>query len=654
MTIEARRVHRGVSGALLALALVLLAAVPVAQADTIYPDNKLTGTSFDLGLDGWIEHGNQCFLADLAGEPLLDLAAPQPLCSPHTGHSAGEGTPAGSLEQFSEQTASAAVGSLLGIIRGQATALSPAFTVPVSGAATFTVDRRFTLEALLPLGLITEVPARFNYNFWLVDEASPGTPFILDGDTIDVDRNQDPPFSGHGPITLPATAVEAGHTYRIQVTTTFRANPVLLSAVAALYTARAQYDNVRLRVADGTPRFGPPTVRTLPATDITGTGPASHQATLNGEVNAQGLPTTFIYRYSEDPTFATSTVLAANPAGDGFNGGQLTEFVSRPRTTPATLKACTTYHFRIEATNTASTTATLGNTESFSTDCAPLAVTGDAAASSTTALLNSSITPRGAETTYYYEIGPEGSFTARIPAAPDVLGPIGDGHVAIAPNTVTRTDLTPESNYQYEVVAVNAIGTTRGGVRTFRTTGLGLQGVAGPKGDPGATGATGATGAPGPAGVPGARGPAGAQGTAGSSLPDADSSSRLAMIRIDAQTITVPMKGRNIGRVRVRIYCRTIAVRTCSGNLKVRSLNPIFPHGFGLPARPKRRVTFATDAVQLDVRKVGFAILDFNAQRRSVLRREGRVRSTVIITVIDADNNRQNVRKVVTVVRGRI
>ena len=82
------------------------------------------------------------------------------------------------------------------------------------------------------------------------------------------------------------------------------------------------------------------------------------------------------------------------------------------------------------------------------------------------------------------------------------------------------------------------------------------------------------------------------------------------MIRIDATTISVPMRGRNVGRVRVRIFCRTIAVRTCSGNLKVRSLNPILPHSFGLPAKPKRRVTFATDAVQLDVAKVGFAILE--------------------------------------------
>ena len=47
MTTEARRVHRGVSAALLALALVLLATAPVAQADTIYPDNEITGSSFD-------------------------------------------------------------------------------------------------------------------------------------------------------------------------------------------------------------------------------------------------------------------------------------------------------------------------------------------------------------------------------------------------------------------------------------------------------------------------------------------------------------------------------------------------------------------------------------------------------------------------------
>ena len=110
-------------------------------------------------------------------------------------------------------------------------------------------------------------------------------------------------------------------------------------------------------------------------------------------------------------------------------------------------------------------------------------------------------------------------------------------------------------------------------------------------------------------------------------------------------------KGRNKGVVRVRIFCRRIAVRTCSGTLKVRTVQKINPAGFGFPARPVRRVTFATAPVQLDIGKIGFAILTFNEQRRSLLQRISRARSQVIVSVIDADNNRQNVRKDVTVTK---
>ncbi len=63
MTIEARRIPRGVGAILLALALIFIAAVPTAMADTIYPDNKITGASFDAGLDGWTEFTNECAAA---------------------------------------------------------------------------------------------------------------------------------------------------------------------------------------------------------------------------------------------------------------------------------------------------------------------------------------------------------------------------------------------------------------------------------------------------------------------------------------------------------------------------------------------------------------------------------------------------------------
>ena len=125
------------------------------------------------------------------------------------------------------------------------------------------------------------------------------------------------------------------------------------------------------------------------------------------------------------------------------------------------------------------------------------------------------------------------------------------------------------------------------------------------------------------------------------------------MIRIDAQRIVVPLSGRDKARVRVRIYCRSIAVRTCSGTMKLRTIDKINPQGFGFPVRPERRVTWQTAPVQLDVREIGFAILTFPTQRLSLLRRIGRARSESIVSVIDAENNRQNVRKAVTVVRGR-
>ncbi len=670
MTIEARRLSRGVGASLLTLALFLIAAVPIASADTIYPDNKITGTSFDSGLDGWTEFTNDCILIDLLG---LELGVPvnPTVCSPHTGHSAGHGTPPGSLEQSSEQAVSAQVlGEAVGLVRGTATALSPVFTVPTGGPATFTVDRRFSVEAVLPLGL-TDAPVQFNYNFFLIDQASPGTPYTLDGDTVLRNRgNQSPAFTGHGPIPIPAGVVQSGHSYRIAVTTTFRATPQLLSLIAAIYTARAQYDNVRLRVQDGTPTFGPATAITDPATEITAT-----TATLNGRTNAQGLDSTYRFRYDDDADFAND---ATDPTDDiqtaAFNAGNRTDQQPRSRDI-AGLTACTNYFFRIEATTDGEdgpAPGGIGATLSFRTDCAPsvttLPVNG---IGTTTAQFNSAINPEvfreeGPLTTYVYEYRVNGSAAAfsTSPAG----APISGGRRVVSPNGVPITGLAADTTYEVRVVATNYVGTTTGNLVLFTTAHVAVDGEDGEDGEDGADGAPGATGPQGPAGGTGPQGPAGNTGATGpvgprgpqgtqpsisSEILNLVSGDPRALIRIDATRLSVPRRGRNIGRVRVKIFCRGIAVQTCSGQVKVRSLNPINPASFGFPSKPARRVTFATAPLQLDKTKVGFAILDFNAQRRSVLRRHRSVRSTVIVSVIDANNNRQNVRKTVTVVLGR-
>jgi hypothetical protein len=651
MTIDAR-VRRGVGVALLTLALILLAAVSVAQADTIYPDNKITGTSFDNGsADGFASAGTSCTL--LAN--LLPIVVPDVLCSVRQDPAAteGAGSPPGSMEvKFDSVVNGLAFIPPLALFTGRGTLRSPSFTVSDSGPATLLFDRRAILDAIIAIG------GEGSYTFVLVDEGTgTETPVVYEKLVRStLIRRVD---TGWQTLSGPAVGVTGGHRYRLEVRSLFQ-DQVLTGALTSSF--RFLFDNIRLRVADGTPTFSaPPTVFTDDATDISTT-----DATLNGRVRANGLPSTFRYVYG---TSATS-LNQATPVGDAGSG---TAFIQRPRTITG-LSACNTYYFRIEATNSIGTSQ--GVVKSFSTACKPTALTLPVTGiSPTAATFNARINPQGLATTYLYEYRVKGT----VPWTMSPAGAsIGEGiHGDVQPNSVPIDGLTKVTTYEVRVVAANALGTTTANVVEFTTPNDGPpgpqgpggpagpqgpagpagpggpQGPAGPAGPQGNPGANGPPGPQGPAGTPGARGPAGAPGTAGSSTVDLESSNRLAMIRIDATRIVVPMRGRNVGRVRVRIYCRPVAVRTCSGNMKVRSINKILPNSIGLPNRPKRRVTFSTDAVQLDVRKIGFAILNFNAQRRSLLRREKNVRATVIVTVIDANNNRQNVRRTVTVVPGK-
>ena len=659
MTIQARRLSRGVGASLLALALILIAAVPIASADTIYPDNKITGTSFDLGLDGWSEFSNSCILVDVLGLE-LGIPANPTVCSPHTDHSAGHGTPPGSLEQSSEQVVSAQV-------LGEAHRSRPGDGHSAVSGVHRAHGRGRDLYGRSALHRRSGAPAGHRHRgtgsvqLQLLPHRPgvAGTPLILDGDTVDVTRNEDPAFTGHGPIVLPPGSVVSGHSYRIAVTTTFRAAPTLLTLIAAAYTARAQYDNVRLRVQDGTPTFGPATAVTEDATEIT-----RNSAVLNGTTNAQGHPSTYTFRYGT----AANNLNQTSPGAPHNAGNRIDD---QPRSREITgLADCTMYFFQLEADNDQGPPG-LGGIKSFRTDCAPTAVTlGANAIGTTQAQFNSTINPEvfredGPVTTYVYEyrVKDSGAAFSTSPAG----APISGGRRDVSPNSVPIFGLVADTAYEVRVVATNYVGTTTGDSVFFTTAHValdgedGADGATGPQGPAGATGPQGATGntgatahpAPGAPGAPGARGPAGPQPTISSEILNLVSGDPRALIRIDATRLTVPRRGRNIGRVRVKIFCRGIAVQTCSGQVKVRSLNPINPASFGFPSRPKRRVTFATDSVQLDKTKVGFAILHFNAQRRSVLRRSGSVRSTVIVSVIDANNNRQNVRKTVTVVLGR-
>ena len=622
MTIGAIRVQRGVRAAMLALAFLLLATVGVAKADTIYPDNVITGSDFTNGLGS---SGGSAFTAQSNSCTLLLGLIPtnDPLtCNADTTHAAGIGTPPGSLQQGYQPPANGLAPLLL---EATTVAVSSPFTIATGGPTTFQFDRRADVQALLDVG------SRATYTWTLVDQTASTRAELFRERLTDSDN------VFRGQLNDQMGPVITGHTYHLELSTVF--DTAILTA--ALGKTIANFDNIRLRVADGTPTFGEPGAVTDPADQITPTS-----ARLNGRVNARGLPTTFVYRYGIQETGPLSTTIGP------FNGGQLTTFVSRPRTIEG-LTACTTYYFEIEATNSQGTTT--GSRLSFSTACKPdvktLVVSGIGPNSAT---FNSRINPRSLETTYYYEYGlASGDFTLRVPAPGDELS-IPPGDRDVAPNSYPAGGLTKETEYKVRIVASNAIGTSTGEPVTFTTPGTGETGPQGPTGATGPVGPGGPVGPIGPQGIPGATGPAGptvAPSTTGSSVLNLLSGDKRAILRIDTQTITVPRRGRNRGRVRIRVYCRSRAVRTCSGNVKIRSVARIDPSSFGRPKRKARRVTFETAPIQLDERKVGFAILELSAQRLSVLERirrstsSGRVAVSVIATVIDADNNRQNVRR---------
>jgi hypothetical protein len=646
MTIEARRIPRGVSATLLALAFILIAAVPSAMADTIYPINKLSGASFDNGsADGFSSAADSCTLLP----NLLPITLPGVVCGVQntTNPTDGAGLPAatpGSIQsEFSAVADGLAIIPPLTLLRGNGTFRSAPFAVSGSGQGRLTWDRRALINALIAIG------GTGNYTFFLVDDTT-STTTSLAFEQLTRNVLLKPVDTGWQTLAAPNTvAVVAGRTYHLEIRTVF--TDQVLTAAENTFTFR--FDNIRFRVADGTGTFvSAPTVFTDDATNIgcvTPSTPTGCDATLNGKVRPEGLFTTYQFRYGP----AANNLNTVTPPG--AVGDQTTLQPISRRVTG--LAPCTTYFFRIEATNSVGTS--VGVVKSFSTDCKPTATTlAVDAIGPTAAQFNARINPQGLATTYHYDYRVKGTTTfAQSPDGAAIPAGIRND---TAPNGVPVSGLTKLTTYEVEVVATNALGTTRGGIVEFTTPNdgpQGPQGIQGAQGDVGATGAPGANGvngapgAQGPTGPAGARGPQGTTPNLGSSIQDLLSTNKLAMIRIDATRLKVPMSGRDIGRVRVQIFCRPIAVRTCSGNMKVRSINKINPASTG--TRPLRRVTFATDAVQLDVRKIGFGILSFNAQRRAVIRRQRSIRATVIVSVIDANNNRQNVRRDVTIVPGR-
>ena len=194
-----------------------------------------------------------------------------------------------------------------------------------------------------------------------------------------------------------------------------------------------------------------PTVVTEPASSI-----APTSATLNGTVAANGQATTWYFEYGTSMSYGSKT--AAKSAGSGTSTVKVSASLTR-------LRAATTYHFRLVATNASGTS--VGGDRSFSTSLPPAVRTGSVQnAGPTTATFTGAVDPRGRATTWYFEYGTSTGYGSRTPRRS-----AGSGVVARSVSE-SVSGLVAGATYHYRLVATNDVGTSRGADGTFTTAGV--------------------------------------------------------------------------------------------------------------------------------------------------------------------------------------
>jgi len=192
-----------------------------------------------------------------------------------------------------------------------------------------------------------------------------------------------------------------------------------------------------------------PNVLTLPATNILQT-----TALLQGDVDANGLPTYFYFQYGTNTNYGISTPIQS--AGNGILTNLWTYQAFG-------LSSYTVYHYRIVATNLGGTT--LGNDVVFNTHAPSPSVTtlSVGTTTSTTVVLNGEVNPYNLRATNWFEWGPTinyGNFTPSNIVSSDSLV------------TSTLNGLAPSTLYHYRVRASSIGGVGTGDDESFTTSPL--------------------------------------------------------------------------------------------------------------------------------------------------------------------------------------
>jgi hypothetical protein len=220
----------------------------------------------------------------------------------------------------------------------------------------------------------------------------------------------------------------------------------------ALYVADQSSDHIAVFVP---PAPAPPAVQ--PGSE-NATGVTAKAATIEAQVNADGVDTHVYFEYGLTSAYG-STTAPGSDIGSNFAFVPATASLSG-------LSASTTYHFRAVATNSLGTTDGPDMTFTTGTPAAPTVSSESAAnVTSTKATLEATVNPQLADTHYIFEYGPTSAYGTQIPLPPgNDIGESGEQKASFA-----ITGLQPGTTYHFRVVASNSLGTTDGEDATFTT-----------------------------------------------------------------------------------------------------------------------------------------------------------------------------------------
>jgi uncharacterized delta-60 repeat protein len=203
--------------------------------------------------------------------------------------------------------------------------------------------------------------------------------------------------------------------------------------------------------------FGPPPVGSTPTVTTGAAGSITQSSALvTGQVNPNGLSTSYHFDYGPTAAYGSSTGTATLAAANAPTT------VSQALTG---LAPATAYHYRLVASNADGTT--IGSDATFTTTpaTAPSVSTGTASQiGEVSATVSGSVNPNGLATSYHVVYGETAGYGSS--TKPATLA------AALAPTivSVALTSLRPATTYHYRLVATNADGTSSGLDGTFKTS----------------------------------------------------------------------------------------------------------------------------------------------------------------------------------------